>query len=62
MAEKEWLSSQRVWLVHRAGFAASQLLDTPDDADGKVKVKVEHSGEILEVDEEDVEKVRYEKN
>ena len=57
VAEKEWLSSQRVWLVHKAGFAAAQLLDTPEIAEGKVKVKVEHSGEVLEVDEEDIEKV-----
>ena len=46
-----------MWLVHKAGFAAAQLLDAPEVTEGKVKVKVEHSGEVLEVDEEDIEKV-----
>ena len=59
--EQAWLSAERVWLVHKAGFAAARLLKALDCGDGvpegKCKVKLDHGGEILEVDEEDVEKV-----
>lgn len=63
--EKVWLSAERVWLVHKGGFAAARVLKAGTagveglDAlpDGKCKVKLEHGGEILEVDEDDVEKV-----
>lgn len=54
--------------MHKGGFAAARVLKPgiPGvegcDAmpEGKCKVKLEHGGEILEVDEEDVEKVRME--
>ncbi|NXA52734.1 MY18A protein, partial [Nothocercus julius] len=44
---------------HRAALAASQLRTDEASAlpDGKVKVKLDHDGAILEVDEDDVEKV-----
>ena len=55
------MDAERVWLVHKGGFAsASQLkgdgLGLPE---GRVKIRLDHGGEILEVDEDDVEKVRY---
>ena len=58
-SEKAWMDAERVWLVHKGGFAsASQLkgdgLGLPE---GRVKIRLDHGGEILEVDEDDVEKV-----
>ena len=64
-SEKAWLSAERVWLVHRGGFAAARVLraGTPGAEgienlpEGKCRVKVEHGGEVLDVDEDAVEKV-----
>lgn len=60
-----------MWLVHRGGFSsAKRLARTPNGVaagedsnqlmmgEGKVKVKLEQGEEVLEVEEEDVEKVR----
>ncbi|XP_077996224.1 unconventional myosin-XVIIIa-like isoform X2 [Glandiceps talaboti] len=55
-SEQAWLKAEKVWLVHKGGFAAAKVLNDPNLAEGKVKVKLEHGEEILEVDEEDVEK------
>lgn len=57
-AEEAWYETEKVWLVHRDGFSlASQLkseeLSLPE---GKVRVKLDHDGAILDVDEDDVEK------
>ena len=61
-SEKAWLSAERVWLVHKGGFAAARVLKPGTDGsftEGKCKVKLEHGGEVLEVDEDDVEKVHF---
>lgn len=60
-SEKAWLDVQRVWVVHKGGYASASLLDdAPTDeatpAEGRVKVKLEPSGEVIEVDDEDIEK------
>uniref|UniRef100_A0A8C3VVT8 Unconventional myosin-XVIIIa n=1 Tax=Catagonus wagneri TaxID=51154 RepID=A0A8C3VVT8_9CETA len=57
-AEEAWCETEKVWLVHKDGFSlASQLkseeLSLPE---GKVRVKLDHDGAILDVDEDDVEK------
>ncbi|XP_074175978.1 unconventional myosin-XVIIIa isoform X10 [Rhinolophus sinicus] len=57
-AEEAWHETEKVWLVHRDGFSlASQLksqeLSLPE---GKVRVKLDHDGTILDVDEDDIEK------
>ena len=57
--------AERVWLVHRGGFAAARVLHAgmpgaegvENLPEGKCRVKVEHGGETLDVDEEDVEQV-----
>ncbi|GAB1602168.1 unconventional myosin-XVIIIa-like isoform X2 [Argonauta hians] len=57
--EKAWLDMDRVWLIHKAGFSGATLLKTNGMTplpDGKVKVKMDHAGEVVEVDEEDIEK------
>ncbi|XP_078599042.1 unconventional myosin-XVIIIa-like isoform X5 [Branchiostoma floridae x Branchiostoma japonicum] len=56
--EQSWLShAEKVWLVHKGGFAGAGLLPGQGDIpEGRVKVKLDHGGEVLEVDEDDVEK------
>ncbi|KAL4224255.1 TRAFAC class myosin-kinesin ATPase superfamily [Mactra antiquata] len=57
-SEKTWMDAERVWLVHKGGFAsASQLKgESYGLPEGRVKIKLDHGGEILDVDEDDVEK------
>ncbi|XP_021571288.1 unconventional myosin-XVIIIa isoform X4 [Carlito syrichta] len=57
-AEEAWYETEKVWLVHKDGFSlASQLrseeLSLPE---GKVRVKLDHDGAVLDVEEDDVEK------
>ncbi|XP_052463798.1 unconventional myosin-XVIIIa isoform X1 [Carassius gibelio] len=56
--EKAWYNTGKVWLVHKDGFSlATQLkIEMGSLPEGKVKVRLEHDGTILEVDEDDVEK------
>ncbi|XP_036392953.1 unconventional myosin-XVIIIa-like isoform X4 [Megalops cyprinoides] len=57
-AEQAWYGSEKVWLVHKDGFSLATLMKTEagDLPEGKVKIKLEHDGTVLEVDEDDVEK------
>ncbi|NXQ62702.1 MY18A protein, partial [Anthoscopus minutus] len=58
-AEEAWYETEKVWLVHRDGFSlGSQLRPGAGSPlpEGKVKVKLDHDGAILEVEEDDVEK------
>ncbi|XP_066966279.1 unconventional myosin-XVIIIa-like isoform X3 [Macrobrachium rosenbergii] len=59
-AAKAWLDAERVWLVHRGGFCAARQLRETDSGEslpeGRVRLKLEHNGDIIEVDEDDVEK------
>ncbi|XP_054989982.1 unconventional myosin-XVIIIa isoform X8 [Sorex araneus] len=57
-AEEAWHETEKVWLVHKDGFSLacqlkSEQLSLPE---GKVRVKLDHDGAILDVDEDDVEK------
>uniref|UniRef100_A0A8C8H3L5 Myosin XVIIIAb n=1 Tax=Oncorhynchus tshawytscha TaxID=74940 RepID=A0A8C8H3L5_ONCTS len=56
--EQAWYGSEKVWLVHKDGFSLATLLKTELGSlpEGKVKIKLEHDGTILDVDEDDVEK------
>ncbi|XP_069699013.1 unconventional myosin-XVIIIa isoform X2 [Periplaneta americana] len=61
--ERAWLEAERLWLVHRMGFSACRRLhEEPSgsgggDSDaGKIRVRLEANGEILQVDDDDVEK------
>ncbi|XP_035390114.1 unconventional myosin-XVIIIa isoform X4 [Electrophorus electricus] len=57
-AEQTWYGSEKMWLVHKDGFSLATLLK-PDGGvlpEGKVKIKLEHDGTVLDVDEDDVEK------
>ncbi|XP_060744368.1 unconventional myosin-XVIIIa isoform X1 [Tachysurus vachellii] len=57
-AEQAWYGSEKVWLVHKDGFSLATLLKTEAGSmpEGKVRIKLEHDGTVLDVDEDDVEK------
>ncbi|XP_078278614.1 myosin-XVIIIa isoform X4 [Rhinoraja longicauda] len=59
-AEQAWFEADKVWLVHKDGFSLATCLKTDDAVsklpEGKVKIKLDHDGTILDVDEDDVEK------
>ncbi|KAJ8266379.1 hypothetical protein GJAV_G00129760 [Gymnothorax javanicus] len=57
-AEQAWYGSEKVWLVHKEGFSLATLIKTEAGSlpEGKVKIRLEHDGTLLDVDEEDVEK------
>jgi myosin-18 len=63
--ERAWLEAERLWLVHRGGFSEARRL--PEEFSGgaggdsdtsKLHVRLEATGEVLQVDDDDVEKVR----
>ena len=61
-SEKEWMESEKVWLVHKGGFASACVLKGNGMSvlpEGRVKIKLDHGGDTLEVDEDDVEKVMF---
>ncbi|XP_071316772.1 unconventional myosin-XVIIIa-like isoform X7 [Trachinotus anak] len=57
-AEKAWYTTEKVWLVHKDGFSLATLLKTEAGSlpEGKVKIRLESDGSLLDVDEDDVEK------
>lgn len=58
-SEKEWMESEKVWLVHKGGFASACILKANGVSvlpEGRVRIKLDHDGNTLEVDEDDVEK------
>ncbi|XP_016516918.1 unconventional myosin-XVIIIa-like isoform X8 [Poecilia formosa] len=57
-AEQAWYGSEKVWLVHKEGFSLATVLKTECGSlpEGRVKIKLEHDGTILDVDEDDIEK------
>ncbi|CAJ1064269.1 unconventional myosin-XVIIIa-like isoform X9 [Xyrichtys novacula] len=57
-AERAWYNTEKVWLVHKDGFSLATLLKTQAGSlpEGKVKIRLESDGSLLEVDEDDVEK------
>uniref|UniRef100_A0A3Q4HER1 Myosin XVIIIAa n=1 Tax=Neolamprologus brichardi TaxID=32507 RepID=A0A3Q4HER1_NEOBR len=57
-AEKTWYNTEKVWLFHKDGFSLATLLkmETGSLPEGKVKIRLESDGSLLDVDEDDVEK------
>ncbi|KAE8287904.1 Unconventional myosin-XVIIIa Molecule associated with JAK3 N-terminus [Larimichthys crocea] len=57
-AEKAWYNKDKVWLVHKDGFSLATLLKTEAGSlpEGKVKIRLESDGSLLDVDEDDIEK------
>ncbi|XP_064438977.1 unconventional myosin-XVIIIa isoform X5 [Mirounga angustirostris] len=56
--EEAWYETEKVWLVHKDGFSLGSQLKSEELSlpEGKVRVKLDHDGAILDVDEDDVEK------
>ncbi|KAG5864255.1 hypothetical protein JTB14_030353 [Gonioctena quinquepunctata] len=54
--EKLWLDAEKLWLMHRGGFAGARKESGSDQEQGKLKIRLESTGEILCVDEDDIEK------
>ncbi|XP_076367271.1 unconventional myosin-XVIIIa-like isoform X2 [Tachypleus tridentatus] len=59
--DRAWLQTNQVWLVHKGGFAGSHLLTAEESpslppSEGKLWVRLDAQGSVLEVDQEDVEK------
>ncbi|XP_072286601.1 unconventional myosin-XVIIIa isoform X2 [Pyxicephalus adspersus] len=57
-AEQNWYETEKVWLVHKEGFSLANKLNAENSnlPEGKVKIRLEHDGSILDVDEDDIEK------
>ncbi|XP_075417406.1 unconventional myosin-XVIIIa isoform X9 [Tenrec ecaudatus] len=57
-AEEAWYETEKVWLVHQDGFSLGSQLKSDDLSlpEGKVRLKLDHDGAVLDVDEDDVEK------
>ncbi|XP_061659456.1 unconventional myosin-XVIIIa-like [Syngnathoides biaculeatus] len=57
-AERAWYHTEKVWLVHKDGFSLATLLKTEAGSlpEGKVKIRLESDGSLLDVDEDDIEK------
>ncbi|XP_021925686.1 unconventional myosin-XVIIIa isoform X4 [Zootermopsis nevadensis] len=62
-SERAWLEAERLWLVHRVGFSAVRRLPEEFSGSGggdsdasKLHVHLEVTGEVLQVDDDDVEK------
>ncbi|KAM8976296.1 unconventional myosin-XVIIIa isoform 2-T2 [Pelodytes ibericus] len=57
-AEQNWYETDKVWLIHKDGFSLANKLNAENSGlpEGKVKIRLEHDGSLLDVDEDDVEK------
>ncbi|XP_018418931.1 PREDICTED: unconventional myosin-XVIIIa [Nanorana parkeri] len=57
-AEQNWYETEKVWLVHKEGFSLANKLNAENSnlPEGKEKIRLEHDGSILDVDEDDIEK------
>lgn len=60
-SQKAWLDAEKVWVVHKAGFSGGRVQKTKvvkeDDETPMCKVKLDHGGEIITIEEDSVEKV-----
>ncbi|XP_046442459.1 unconventional myosin-XVIIIa-like isoform X2 [Daphnia pulex] len=59
--EKEWIESGRVWLQHKDGFTSARLHpigngEEPVEEEGRVRLKLDATGELVSVDEDEVVK------
>jgi len=53
-SERALLETERVWLVHKEGFAAAGRVG--GGSEGRVRLQLEHNGDVIEVEEDDVER------
>ena len=51
-SEQAFLEAERIWLVHKEGFAAAGQLKDEDQnppPEGRVRVQLDYNGDIIEV-------------
>lgn len=60
-SQKAWLDAEKVWVVHKAGFSGGRVqknkIVRDEDETPMCKVKLDHGGEIITIEEDSVEKV-----
>lgn len=57
-SEKQWLEAEKVWFLHPKGFSSGLVnRSRKENDDYHLKLKLDHGGEVLEVEEDTVEKV-----
>ena len=60
-SQKAWLDAEKVWVVHKAGFSGGRVQKVKEqkqeDETPMCKVKLDHGGEIITIEEDSVEKV-----
>lgn len=60
-SQKAWLDAEKVWVVHKAGFSGGKVQKNKtvreEDDTPMCKVKLDHGGEIITIEEDSVEKV-----
>ena len=60
-SQKAWLDAEKVWVVHKAGFSGGRVQkikeQRQEDETPLCKVKLDHGGEIISIEEDSVEKV-----
>ena len=66
-SEKAWLDAEKVWLNHSEGFSPGRLIKKKNENAGETAcmVKLDHGGEVIEIDEEQISKVNqmlYQRN
>ena len=56
-----WLDAEKVWLNHSEGFSAGRLINKKSESQDNSTcfVKLDHGGEVIEIDEEQISKVNY---
>ena len=58
-SEKAWLDAEKVWLNHSEGFSPGRLIKKKNENADETAcmVKLDHGGEVIEIDEEQISKV-----
>lgn len=59
-SQKAWLDAEKVWVVHKAGFSGGRVQKTKvikeEGETPMCKVKLDHGGEIITIEEDSIEK------
>ncbi|XP_065282535.2 unconventional myosin-XVIIIa-like isoform X1 [Dermacentor albipictus] len=59
-AERLWMKSEKVWVLFKGGYTGASLVSgtspSPTEEEGKLRVRLDATGEVVSVDENDVEK------
>lgn len=61
-SQKAWQDAEKVWVVHKAGFSGGRVQrmkssNQEDEDTPMCKVKLDHGGEEITIEEDSIEKV-----